>query len=88
MFEIVIMNHDILYLPKIIFNIYKCVHACIKKFMPIWAENDPSRVIDFSKISIPDTINLPFELLVRNENCKDSQNNIGYSCRPYLPPRG
>lgn len=27
MFEIVIMNHNILYLPKIIFNTYKCMHA-------------------------------------------------------------
>lgn len=65
MFEIVIMNHYILYLPKIIFNTCKYVHACIKKVMPIRVKNNLSRAIDFSKISIPGIINLPFELLVR-----------------------
>lgn len=31
----------------------------------IWAENDPSRAIDFSKIPVPGIRKLPFELLVR-----------------------
>lgn len=75
------MNHYILYLPKIIFNTCKYVHACIKQVMPIRAKNDLSRAIDFSKISIPGIINLPFELLVRRVE-KTLQNNIGYSCCP------
>lgn len=41
MFEIVIMNHNILYLPKIIFNTYKCVCACIKEVMPFELKMTP-----------------------------------------------